>query len=172
MANLWKRERGQSLVEFALVLVFILLPVTIGIVDGSILFYKYVVVANTAREGARAGAIYQSSIVSGSDTCSKVADVDAERESVIITDTMPALAAPLVTIDDWDLSYDPDPPCLNPPQCDLCDPYRSGNELTVTITHTHTTIVGFVIGLQEINLTASATMRIEPGGLAPTPAPP
>lgn len=171
MTNLWKRAEGQSLVEFALVLLFIILPVTIGIADGSILFYKYVVVTNAAREGARAGAVYQGpSFPAGSDTCSNVLQVDGFREPIILT-TMQTLAAPLVTVDDWGVSYVPDPPCLGwqGQNCVRCDPYRSGDALTVTITHTHTTIAGLVIGLKEINLTASATMRTEPGGAAPTP---
>jgi hypothetical protein len=52
-----KDARGQSLVEFALVLVplFILL---LGIIQFGFIFNTYVTMTNAAREGARTGTIY------------------------------------------------------------------------------------------------------------------
>ena len=162
------QEAGQSLVEFALVTLFVILPVTFGIIDGSILFYKWVALTNGAREGARAGAIYQSSIVHIGDASWE--DVDVERTNVI-TQTVGATVRPLVSIQDWAIIYPVDPPCRVKGGKEVCDIYRSGDPVTVAITHTHTSIVGLVIGLGEIDLSARATMRIEPGGPAPTPTP-
>jgi len=168
-------EAGQSLVEFALVTLFVILPVTFGIIDGSILFYKWVALTNGAREGARAGAIYHYEGTEPSDGSRDMMEnkIDPARENVI-TQTVEAMVRPLVSIQGWTVSYE-DPEgdlCVQGPGgWEFCDVYRSGDLVTVAITHTHTTIVGLVIDLGEIDLNATATMRIEPGGPAPTPTP-
>jgi Flp pilus assembly protein TadG len=51
-----KREDGQSLVEFALVLPIFLL-VLFAIVDFGMAFHAWITVTNSAREGARVGAV-------------------------------------------------------------------------------------------------------------------
>lgn len=51
-----KRQRGDGLVEFALVLPVLLLLV-FGILDGGRAVYAYHVVANSAREGARYASV-------------------------------------------------------------------------------------------------------------------
>jgi Flp pilus assembly protein TadG len=51
------RARGQSLVEFALVLVPLLMLI-LGIVQFGLIFNSYVTMTNAAREGARTGTIY------------------------------------------------------------------------------------------------------------------
>jgi len=51
-----KREGGQSLVEFALVLPIFLL-VLFAIVDFGMAFHAWIAVTNSAREGARLGAV-------------------------------------------------------------------------------------------------------------------
>lgn len=52
------RERGQALVEFAAVLLPLILLLA-GIIQFGFLFAAYVGVSNSAREAARAGTIYQ-----------------------------------------------------------------------------------------------------------------
>lgn len=55
-----KKERGQAMVEFVLVLpVFLLL--VFGIVDFGMGFHAWLTVTNSAREGARLGAVRGSS---------------------------------------------------------------------------------------------------------------
>jgi len=49
--------RGQSLVEFALVLVPLLLLI-LGVIQFGLIFNSYVTMTNAAREGARTGTIY------------------------------------------------------------------------------------------------------------------
>jgi len=166
-------EAGQSLVEFALVTLFVILPVTFGIIDGSILFYKWVALTNGAREGARAGAIYHY----GGDAPSGDKDtmwlIDEEREDAILL-AVNATVGPLIAIEEGDLvvTYDPLEPCVTGPSgFEFCRVYRSGDLVTGAITHTHTSMVGLVIGLGEIDLSVTATMRIEPGGPAPSPPP-
>jgi len=52
-----RRARGQSLVEFALVLVPLLLLI-LGVVQFGLIFNSYVTMTNAAREGARTGTVY------------------------------------------------------------------------------------------------------------------
>lgn len=54
-----KKEGGQSLVEFALVLPIFLL-VLFAIVDFGMAFHAWITVTNSAREGARLGAVRAS----------------------------------------------------------------------------------------------------------------
>jgi hypothetical protein len=173
-------ESGQGLVEFALVTLFIIVPVMVAIIDGSILLYKWVAVTNAAREGARAGTIYQGSITSHG-VKSEMDAIDAARE-IAITQAVVATIGPLASLDQLDVDY-PDSPCMvgeNPVNCGICqvyDIYRTGvcldgeyhgggHRVTVTITHTHASLVGLVIGVDTIDLTATATMQIERGGAA------
>ena len=51
------RARGQSLVEFALVLMPLLLLI-LGVIQFGLIFNSYVTMTNAAREGARTGTIY------------------------------------------------------------------------------------------------------------------
>ena len=55
-----KREDGQSLVEFVLVVPIFLL-VLFAIVDFGMAFHAWITVTNSAREGARVGAVRASS---------------------------------------------------------------------------------------------------------------
>jgi hypothetical protein len=167
------QQAGQSLVEFALVTLFVILPVTFGIIDGGILFYKWVALTNGAREGARAGAIYQDSRISDG-SWDMMNEIDLARADVI-TQTVQATIRPLVSLTCaippcWLVDYPDGDPCVDK-QCTIFDVYRGGDGVTVAITHTHTSLVGLVIGLGGIDLSATATMRIEPGGPAPTPTP-
>lgn len=53
-----QRTRGQSLVEFALILpIFVLL--TVGIIDGALALFNYSTVSNAARQGARVAIVNQ-----------------------------------------------------------------------------------------------------------------
>lgn len=56
MMTRMRSERGAELVEFALVLPMLLL-LGLGICDFGMLFQRYEIVTNAAREGARAGAV-------------------------------------------------------------------------------------------------------------------
>lgn len=58
------RQRGQTLVEFALVVIF-LVVVMVGSIDFARLMYTYGVISNAAREGARYGIIYPNNIHAG-----------------------------------------------------------------------------------------------------------
>lgn len=57
MPPLLKGQRGAVAIEFALVLIFILLPLLIGIIEFGILFYNKAMITNASREGARTGIV-------------------------------------------------------------------------------------------------------------------
>jgi Flp pilus assembly protein TadG len=76
--------RGQSLVEFALVLVPLLVLV-LGIIQFGLIFNSYVTMTNAAREGARSGTIYVY------DRTLSKAQNDAARNAVIRTQVLAAM---------------------------------------------------------------------------------
>ncbi len=160
------REKGQSLVEFALVLTFIILPLIFVFIDGALILFTLSNVTNAAREGAHAGSIYQTAISQGSTQtfADYIAQIDGERKTAItqaIRDWLRSvpLVDPQQCTDDTNLiiTYDPDPP-------DIGNPYRELNGLTVKLTCPHRLLFGLV-GASQANLTGEATMKIEPGGV-------
>ena len=157
-------ESGQGLVEFALVTLFVIVPVMVAIIDGSILLYKWVVVNNSAREGARAGSIYQDSRTSNG-TEQMMHDIDADRETAI-TQAVDAVIGPLAKRDDHYVDYPDCDPQVQKTPTEVWDVYRNGCDVQVAITHTHASLVGLVIGIDTIDLTATARMKMERGGVA------
>lgn len=59
MIKIWKKEEGQALVEFALVLPLLLLLVC-GIIDFGWLFYNQLSLQNACREGARYACVHST----------------------------------------------------------------------------------------------------------------
>ena len=59
-----RSPRGQTIVEFAMMLPLLLI-IIVGIMDFSILFYDKAVVTNASREGARQGSIFRSNASTG-----------------------------------------------------------------------------------------------------------
>ncbi len=76
--------RGQSLVEFALIAP-LLVALIVGIIELGILFSVYVGLTNSAREGARAGAIYQAGRTPTNGDAAAVAAIDAARRAYLIS---------------------------------------------------------------------------------------
>jgi len=62
--RLARRDSGQTLLEFSLVIIFLVL-VMIGTIDFARFFYTYATISNAAREGARFGIIYPNNIHAG-----------------------------------------------------------------------------------------------------------
>jgi hypothetical protein len=154
-------EEGQSLVEFALVLAFVIIPFTFVLIEASVLLYKYVALTNAAREGARAGAVY---LYVGDPGGSSTAP-DAGRSAAVAT-TVQSMVAPLIA---------PPPDCnatsatttcgifYGAPSAPIPDYLRSTDVMTVAITHTHSLLFG-ALG-SSINLRSQASMRIEPSAV-------
>ena len=159
-----KEQSGQSLVEFALVLMFVILPFMFVLTDGAFTLYTYVMVTNAAREGARAGSIYQTAnSQSGTQTFDQyTAQIDAERRTYTRQETQ-RLLGNLVSFSECDtpITYTPDPP-------DTGNPYREMDSMNLQVDCPRRMFFG-LIGTSQITLTAQSTMRIEPGGVATGP---
>jgi len=156
-----KHEAGQALVEFALVLIFIILPLTLIFIEVSIVLYEYVALTNAAREGARAGSIY---LFIG-DPGGSPAVPDTGRSAAVAT-AVSSTIGPLIA---------PPPDCDGTTSTTTCritygvsgapipDPLRSTDAMTVTVAHSHTLLFGALGG--EIGLQAQANMKIEPSAV-------
>jgi len=150
-----KRNTGQSMVEFALLLP-VLIAILFGIIEISMLLSIYVGLTNSTREAARAGSIYQDP--NALSVQSDVSAMDARRRqsvSSVITDTLnPMINTALLTTT---LSYTP----TTALDTNL---YRGGDIINVQMTYTHKPFFG-ILGSRQINLRSTTTMRIEPGGV-------
>ncbi|NLK86476.1 MAG: pilus assembly protein [Clostridiaceae bacterium] len=79
-----KKDKGQSLVETALILPVLLLLLT-GIIDFGLLFNSYLVVSNASREGARHAAVGNSDAQIRSAAANAAASLDPDRLEIDIT---------------------------------------------------------------------------------------
>jgi hypothetical protein len=157
-------EPGQALVEFALVLMFVILPFTFVLVDGAMVLFTLANVSNAAREGARGGSIFQTTIAPTSDQtfADQVALIDASRLTFVRQSTQQMLG-PLVAFDQCatTVAYSPATPVIG-------NPYRALDSLTLTLACPRRLLFGLV-SAGSVTLTSQSTMRIEPGGVAPAP---
>src|SRR5262245_14022511 len=97
LLSIRQRSRGQSLVEFALILP-LLIAFVFGIIELGVFFSVYVGMTNSAREAARAGSVYQYTGAAPltTDTTAQ-STIDAQRQqynSQIITDTISPVINP------------------------------------------------------------------------------
>ncbi len=157
-------EHGQALVEFALVLMFVILPFTFVLVDGAMVLFTLANVSNAAREGARGGSIFQTTTAPTSDQtfADQVAAIDAARLTAV-RQSARQLLGPLVTFNQCTttIAYSPATPVIG-------NPYRELDSLTLTLACPRRLLFGLV-NAGSVTLTSQATMRIEPGGVAPAP---
>jgi Flp pilus assembly protein TadG len=156
-----RRERGQSLVEFALVLGFVILPLTMVFIEASVLLYEYVALTNAAREGARAGSIYLYVGDPGGSTQA----ADDERKDAVAAAVSGTLRPLIPAPPDCDgtsssttcqISY-------GPSSAPIPDPLRSTDAMTVTLVYSHTFLFG-ALG-NEMAVRAQSSMRIEPSSV-------
>ena len=136
-SRLKKNEDGQSMVEFALVFVFVLIPVLFGIIQFGFIFGGQIVMTGAAREGARMAIV-------GEDN-----ELVKERIDNYIS------AAPFVSYDKEDsIEIDPEEE----------DRVR-GEELTVVLDGSVPIIIPFFDFLKDeegnYSISSSAVMRIE-----------
>lgn len=157
-------EHGQTLVEFALVLMFIILPFTFVLVDGALVLFTLANVSNAAREGARGGAIYQTTTAPSSSQAfaDQVAMIDTARLAFVRQSSQQMLGA-LVAFDQCTttIAYSPATPVIG-------NPYRELDSITLTLACPRRLLFGLV-NAGTVTLTSQSTMRIEPGGVAPAP---
>jgi len=124
------REDGQSYVETALVLPFLILLV-VGVLDLGRAFNAHIVVSNAAREGARYG------VARASDTTGIKARTLQETEGTGVA----------VSGADIQVTY---PNSTQAP----------GNPIRVTVTHNFQLLVSAILGFQSTPVTASVEMEI------------
>ena len=138
-----RRERGSQLIELALVLPMLLLMFA-AIVDFGLLFQRYLVISNAAREGARIAVLpgYTSTDVQNRVT-------QYVRQSTGDNTLSPTAALATVSIT---------PTAASPP--------FSAAQVTVSLTHNYL-VIGPVSALfgggswTSITLVARSTMRVE-----------
>jgi Flp pilus assembly protein TadG len=147
-------QRGQALVEFALVLMFVILPFTFVLVDGALTLFTLANVTNAAREGARAGSIYQAS------TPGTAATIDAARQAYMLQEAQAQLG-PLVAFSQCATQI-----AYSPATAAVSNQYRELDTLTFGLQCPRRLLFGLV-GTGVITLTSESSMRIEPGGAAP-----
>jgi hypothetical protein len=144
--SLWRCEQGAELVEFAFAFPLLML-VVLGIIDFGLLFQRYEVVTNAAREGARM-AVLPEYYVPGESA----AHVETRVEQYL---TAGGLAAtPTITVEPADVPIGGSGQCMRVAQ--------------VTIEYPHTfSFVGGIVSyfggttFTETTLRATATMRYE-----------
>ena len=136
-------DRGAALVEFAVV-VPVLLLLFAAMIDFGLLFQRYLVLTNAAREGARIA------VLPGYFT----PDVQARVTAYYRAGTNPDAPAPTTAVNRIDITTAGAPPF-------------QAAEVTVTATHTYLLLgsVGafFGGGFGNITLGARAVMRVEGG---------
>ena len=149
------RERGQALIEFALV-VPIFLILVFGIVDFGMGLKAWITITNAAREGARVGAIHASAGTGGtfaSPTACSGVDEDADPATVASRGCTTAAA---LEKDQVMLGVDgADPTGLNP---------GGSVKVKVTYDYEYITPLGNFIGSLAggpLHMETSADMRLE-----------
>ena len=166
LAEIRGRRRGQSLVEFALILpVFLLL--LFGVIDGGRYVFVSSALSNAAREGARLGSVEASWRGSADASCGAAAGPTCPANDAALVADITAAAnrqmAPFGSVSNVYLN------CVNnsgaPPTGGwvgaTCASTASGGFLSVRVTYTWqalTPVVGNVMGV--ITTTASATVTI------------
>jgi Flp pilus assembly protein TadG len=153
------RDRGQSLVEFALVLPIFLLML-MGIVDAGRLIYTYNTVSNAARDGARVAIVNQST--TGTNTC----DTTSATAYAVGCAVASGLVLNIDPTTDVTVQYN-DATDTTP-----CSPVAFGCIAVVTVTGTYqplTPVIGQIIG--TIDVSSTTKMPIERVCANPTTPP-
>ena len=130
-----KNQKGQTLVEFALILPIIII-ILFGITEFGRIFYSYLVITNAARQGARYGAVVETVRKSNEEIRQKVREV---------------LPDSIKIPNDDDIS-------IEPKEKDARIP---GVPLRVEVTYKVDLITPIVLGKDTITLKSKAVMRVE-----------
>ena len=86
IAHYIKNNRGQTIVEFALIIPFLLLLV-VGVMEFGLILNQYMVVAEAAREGARSAALGGDDATATSVAKAAVPSPSLDRTKVLVTIT-------------------------------------------------------------------------------------
>lgn len=150
----WCHDRGQSVVEFALILPILLL-VLFGIIEFSLVVYNQAMITNASREGARYGALFNANPSSSDPAERAYLQYNSTQVTNIVSSylsnhliTFGSAANPTITF----------------------TPAPRGQTGVVTVNYTYRFLVlsnllslvgSKSAGASSINLSATATMRME-----------
>lgn len=129
-----RRQKGQSLVEAALILPILLL-LLVGVVDLGRAMSTKIALTNASREGARYASRYPD------QKSSIIAAVDAELDANGLG----------IDTDEVEIEIVPDPSVT---------PAAQGAKVTVTCTYPFETIMGGLLGAEEIEIRATTSMVV------------
>ena len=142
-----KRERAQTMVEFALVFPIVLL-ITYGIIEFGRMVFIYASVTGAARDGARYGASAGNLNARNYMDCAGINDA-AKRGAILTT----------ITVDEiW---YDSGPGTARDVSnsCDPSSPIELGDRIGVHVVALYQPIIPF-LGVQPTNFTAENARTI------------
>jgi Flp pilus assembly protein TadG len=142
-------ERGQSLVEFALVAPVFLL-ILFAIVDFGMGFHSWISVTNSAREGARVGAVGAVSDTT-TTTCSPSLPLDGSIERRVCDTVGTAICTPSMDVTVGQ------PPAAESVVVQVDCAYNLITPLAGIIQM----VTGNLINWSTLNLSSTATMRLE-----------
>lgn len=135
LGRAWIHERGQSLVEFAIILPVMLLLV-LGAVDLGMGFKTYIGLTNAAREGVRWISIHPS------DKVGAKARIYTEAQRVGVESSVLAEGGYVV-------SFSPDQ-----------SNYAAGDKVTIDVDYDYEMLFGTITGLPKLAFKASSTMVV------------
>jgi Flp pilus assembly protein TadG len=161
------RSRGQSLVEFALVIpIFLLL--LFGLIDGGRLVYQHSVLSQAAREGARLASVEASWIGSADAGCGSaggpVCPASAGAMKADIVTAANRMITPFATVGSADVNMRCDPSGGTPTgnwTGSTCSSNTTGNVASVRVTGTFrpiTPVISQLVG--NVSMSASTSMVI------------
>jgi Flp pilus assembly protein TadG len=164
--NRSRRQRGQGLVEFALVIPVFLFLVC-GLIDVARLVYLNSTLSQAAREGARAGTVEASYRGSDDSACGQLGGpVCPANDAALFTSIQTAAnreMSPFGSVGSLYISCvadDGTPPTGNWTSGNTCPNNSTGDQLSVRVTATFTPITPVLSQLIGIVLSGSATMTI------------
>jgi Flp pilus assembly protein TadG len=162
------RSRGQSLVEFALVIP-VFLFMLFAIIDVGRFVYLNTTLSQAAREGARLGSVEASWRGSADSSCGTTGGpVCPSNDPALLTDITSAanrMMAPFGAVGSTQLSCVREAPTGTPPTGNwsgtACSNHAPGNVISVRVTATFTPITPFISQLFGTKtLAGSASMSI------------
>ena len=165
--TLHRRQRGQTLVEFALVLPIFLLGV-FALIDGSRLVYLSSTLSQAAREGARQASVEGSWIGSADASCGATAGpicpatVDALGSHVVTAVNRMMVPFGSIASEGVALRCDATTPPTGTWTGKTCSSKTNGSLVSVRVTFTFTAltpVIGQILG--TLSLSGSATMVMD-----------
>jgi hypothetical protein len=149
-------ERGQGLLEFSLVVIF-LTVLLMGVLDLARAYFSYLALKDAAEEGAYYGSAFPQ--CTGSDGVNHDSPGCADPNSIPYRVRHSTPQGSLVNVNDLGAQVVVDLPCGSTPPCRL----QAGQVLTVTVSYPYqviTPFVGAIVSGQVLTLTARSSAVI------------